>query len=189
MNHLGVCLQVPVLPVFTLRQRGKESQVKYTDSTASRESSTHLSQAGKLSCPKYTGPPSHRELECRTTRATERCWQQEAGKEPTHRSELRQDPPGATPALSCFCTQGPLGRTETIFKDEPDTGRPGSFSTKIQTTTVGPSLCEMGRNAKLPLEYIHMYMSVSVCAYIHIHPHIHTHTYVYIYTHIYINKP
>lgn len=74
---------------------------------------------------------------------------------------------------------------ETIFKDEPGTGRPGPFSTKIQTTMVGPSLCEMGRNAKLPLKYIHMYMSVSVCAYICIYPHIYTHTYVYIYIHIY----
>lgn len=109
MNHLGVCLQVSVLPVFTLRQRGKESQVKYTDSTASRESSTHLSQAGKLSCPKYTGPPSHRELECRTTRATERCWQQEAGKEPTHRSELRQDPPGPRQPFLVSAHRGPWG--------------------------------------------------------------------------------
>ena len=145
---------------------GRGSQVKHADSTPSRKPLTHL-PSQEAQPPPIHRPPSHRELEGQDSSS--------------HRALLATGPnsgktPRATLALSYFCTQGPLGRTETIFKDEPDTGRPGSFSTKIQTTTAGPSLCEMGRNAKLPLEYIHMYMSVSVCGYIRIHRHIYTHT-------------
>ena len=184
VNNLGVCLQVSVLPVFTLSgERG--SQVKHADSTPSRESLTHLSHAGSSAAAdtQVPIPPRTRgtgQLEPQSTAGNRK----RARNQPTGPNSGKT--PRATPALSYFCTQGPLGRTETIFKDEPDRGRPGSFSTKIQTTTAGPSLCEMGRNAKLPLEYIHTYMSVSVCAYIHNTPtYIYTHTYVYIYTHIY----
>lgn len=184
MNHLGVCLrsQSFLSSLSDSGERGARSNTQAAQAAGSPRPT--CPRQGSPAAPKYAGPPSHRELECRTTRATECCCQQEAGKEPTT---------GLNPCKTPRCHASPfsilhtrlLGRMETIFKDEPGTGRPGPFSTKVQTTMVGPSLCEMGRNAKLPLEYIHMYMSVSVCAYICIHPHIHTHTYVYIYTHIY----
>lgn len=186
VNNLGVCLQVSVLPVFTLGGEGEPGQARRQHTQQEAPDPPALAGSSAAANTQAPIPPRAQgtgQLEPQST-AGNRRW---ARNQPTGPNSGKT--PRATLALSYFCTQGPLGRTESIFKDEPDTGRPGSFSTKIQTTTAGPSLCEMGRNAKLPLEYIHMYMSVSVCGYIRIHRHIYTHTRMCIYTHTYINKP
>lgn len=84
VNNLGVCLQVSVLPVFTLRGEGEPGQARRQ----------HTQQGvpdppvprRKLSRRRYTGPHPTENSRDRTARATEHCWQQKAGKGPTHRS-------------------------------------------------------------------------------------------------------
>lgn len=100
-------------------------------------------------------------------------------------------PPGphdASPALLFLHKDAP-GRMEGIPRDEPDTVRPGSISTKRQNTGAKwvPHFVRQAEISTSPQVYIYVYVCECVCAYICIYAYIHT--YMYIYTHTYINKP